>query len=44
MSLLVALKSATIFVNIVGTSATWDSFIFNFLVGVLTVIVTIPYT
>ena len=42
MSLLVALKSAIIFINIVGTSAIWDSFIFNFLVGVLIVIVTIP--
>ena len=42
MSLLVALKSATIFVNIVDTSAIWDSFIFNFLVGILTVMVTIP--
>ena len=42
MSLLVALKSAIIFVNIVGTSAIWDSFIFNFPVGVLIVIVTIP--
>jgi hypothetical protein len=30
-----------IFVNIVGTRAIWDSFIFNFLVGVLIVIVTI---
>jgi len=37
-----ALKSAIIFVNIVGTSAIWDSFIFDFLVGVLIVIVTIP--
>ena len=44
MSLLVALKSAIIFINIVGTSTIWDSFIFNFPVGVLTVMVTIPYT
>jgi hypothetical protein len=42
MSLSVALDSATIFVNMVGTSAIWDSFIFNFLVGISTVIVTIP--
>ena len=42
MSLLVALNRAMIFINIVGTSATQDSFIFNFLVGVLIVIVTIP--
>ena len=42
MLLLVALKSATIFVKKVGASAIWDSFIFNFPVGVLTVIVTIP--
>ena len=42
MSLLVALKSATIFVNMVGTSAIWDSFIFDCLVGVLIVIVTVP--
>jgi len=38
--LLVAL-SATIFIKKVSTSATWDSFIFKFLVGVLTVIITI---
>ena len=43
MSLLVALESATIFINIVGTSAIWDSFIFNFPVGISTVMVTIPY-
>ena len=42
MLLLVALKSAIIFINIVGTSAIWDSFIFNFLVGILIVMVTIP--
>jgi len=42
MLFLVALNSATIFINIVGTSTIWDSFIFDFLVGVLTVIVTIP--
>jgi len=42
MSLSVALKSATIFIKKVGASATWDSFIFNFLVGILTVMVTIP--
>jgi len=42
MLLLVALKSAIIFVKKVGASATWDSFIFDFLVGVLTVIVTVP--
>ena len=40
--MLVALKSATIFVNIVGTSAIWDSFIFKLLVGVSTVIDTVP--
>jgi len=42
MLFLVALKSAIIFMNIVGTSAIWDSFIFDFPVGVLTVMVTIP--
>jgi len=42
MSLSVALESATIFVNVVGTSATWDSFIFDFPVGVSTVMVTVP--
>jgi len=42
MSLSVALDSATIFINMVGTSATWDSFIFDFPVGILTVIVTVP--
>jgi len=42
MSLLVALKSATLFVKKVGASVIWDSFIFNFLVGVLIVMVTIP--
>ena len=42
MSLSVALKSAIIFINMVSTSAIWDSFIFDFPVGVLTVIVTVP--
>jgi len=42
MSLSVALNSAMIFVNIVGTNATWDSFIFKLPVGVLIVIVTVP--
>ena len=42
MSLLVALKSATIFIKKVGASAIWDSFIFNFPVSVLTVMVTVP--
>jgi len=42
MLLLVALKSATIFVKKVGISAIWDSFIFDFLVGILTVIITVP--
>ena len=42
MSLSVALKSAIIFIKKVGTSAIWDSFIFDFPVGVLTVIVTVP--
>ena len=41
MSLLVALNSTTIFVKKVGASATWESFILAFLIGVLTVIVTI---
>jgi hypothetical protein len=42
MSLLVALNSAIIFIKKVGASAIWDSFNFNFLVGVLIVMVTIP--
>ena len=41
ISLLIALNSATIFMKKVGTSAIQDSFIFNFVVGILTVIVTI---
>ena len=41
MPLLVVLDSAIIFVKKVGASATSDSFIFNFLVGVLMVIVTV---
>ena len=41
MSLAVALDSATTFVKKVGTNATWDSFICDFLVGVSTVIVTV---
>ena len=31
-----------IFVKNLSTSAIWDSFIFNFLVGILIVIVTVP--
>ena len=42
ISLAVALDSATIFINMVGTNAIWDSFIFDFPVGVSTVIVTVP--
>ena len=42
ISLSIALKSAIIFVNIIGTSAIWDSFIFDFLVGILIVMATIP--
>jgi len=42
MSLLVALDSAIIFMKKVGASATWESFILAFPLGVLTVIVTIP--
>ena len=42
MSLLITLDSAMIFVKKVGVSAIWDSFIFDFLVGVLTVMVTVP--
>ena len=41
MSLLVALNSTIIFIKKVGTSATWDSFILDFPVGILIVIVTI---
>ena len=42
MLLLIALDSTTIFIKKVGASAIWDSFIFNFPVGVLAVIVTVP--
>ena len=42
MLLSVALDSTMIFVKKVGTSATWDSFILDFPVGVSTVIVTVP--
>jgi len=42
MSFSVALNSAIIFVKKVGARATWDSFNFNFPVGISTVIVTIP--
>ena len=42
ISLAVALDSATIFVNMVGINATWDSFIFDFLLGVLMVMVAVP--
>ena len=42
MSLAVALNSTTIFIKKVGASATWDSFILDFPVGVSTVIITIP--
>ena len=42
MSFTVALNSTTIFINIVGTKATLNSFIFDFPLGVLIVIVTIP--
>ena len=38
----VALNSTIIFVNMVGTKATSDSFIFDFPLGVLIVIITIP--
>ena len=41
MSFAVALDSTIIFINIVGTKATLDSFIFDFLLGILTVIITI---
>ena len=41
MSFAVALNSATIFINIVGTKAILDSFIFDFLLGVLIVIITV---
>ena len=39
---MVALDSATIFINMVGTKAILNSFIFDFLLGVLIVIITIP--
>ena len=42
MSLSIALDSATILVNILGTSAIWDSFIFKVPVGISTVMVTVP--
>ena len=42
MSLLVALNSAMIFIKKVGASAIWDSFNFDFPVGILIVMVTIP--
>ena len=38
---MVAFNNAIIFVNMVGTKAILNSFIFNFLVGVLMVIVTV---
>ena len=41
MSFAVALDSAIIFINIVSTKATSDSFIFDFPLGILTVIITI---
>ena len=41
MLLLVTLNSTIIFMKKVGASAIWDSFILDFPVGVLTVIVTI---
>ena len=41
MSLLVALNNATIFIKKVGASAMWDSFNFDFLVGILIVMVTV---
>ena len=37
----VALDSATIFINIVGTKAILDSFIFDFPLGISTVIITV---
>ena len=37
----VALNSTIIFINMVGTKAVLNSFIFNFLLGVLIVIITI---
>ena len=42
MLLSVALNSATIFVKKVGASAIWDSFNFDFPVGILIVMVTVP--
>ena len=41
MSFIVALNSTTIFINIVGTKAILDNFIFDFPLGVLTVIITV---
>ena len=41
MSFTVALDSVIIFVNMVSTKATLNSFIFDFLLGVLIVIITI---
>ena len=41
MSFTVALDSTTIFINMVGTKAILDSFIFDFLLGILIVIITI---
>ena len=41
MSFTVALNSTTILINIVGTKATLDSFIFSFLLSVLIVIVIV---
>ena len=41
MSFAVALNSTTIFINIVGTKAILNSFIFNFPLGVSTVIITV---
>ena len=43
MLLAVALNSATIFINIVGTNTIWDRFIIDFPLGILTVIITILY-
>ena len=41
MSFTVAFNSAIIFMNMVGIKAILDSFIFNFPLGILTVIVTV---
>ena len=41
MLFIVALNNATIFINIVGTKAILNSFIFSFPLGVLTVIITV---